>query len=57
MRRLKLFLDASVLGGLFDIKDISRANTAKSLISAVRNNNYEGFVSFKNYLYTMIVKQ
>ena len=40
MRRLKLYLDTSVLGGLFDIEDINRVNTAKSLISAVRNNNY-----------------
>ena len=46
MRRLKLYSDTSVLGGLFDIENINRVNTAKSLISAVRNNNYEGFVSF-----------
>ncbi len=46
MRRLKLYLDTSVLGGLFDIEDINRVNTDESLISAVRNNNYEGFVSF-----------
>jgi predicted nucleic acid-binding protein len=46
MKKLKLYIDTSVLGGLFDAEDTARVNTAKGLISAVKNNSYEGFISF-----------
>lgn len=46
MKNLKLYLDTSVLGGLFDTEDMARVNTAQGLISAVKNGSYEGFISF-----------
>lgn len=46
MKRLRLYLDTSVLGGLFDTEEVARVNTARGLISAVKNGSYEGFVSF-----------
>src|SRR3989304_3732448 len=46
MKRLRLYLDTSVLGGLFDTEEVARVNTARGLISAVKNGSYEGFISF-----------
>lgn len=46
MKKLRLYLDTSVLGGLFDSEDEVRVNIAKSLVSSVKKNNFEGFISF-----------
>ncbi len=46
MRKLRLYLDTSVLGGLFDSEDEARVNIAKSLVSSVKKNSFKGFISF-----------
>lgn len=32
MKKLKLYVDTSVLGGLFDIEDVKRLNTVEMLL-------------------------
>jgi hypothetical protein len=39
-------MDTSVLGGLFDIEDKKRVDTADSLIKLIKNEIFEGFISF-----------
>jgi len=47
MKRLKLYIDTSVLGGIFDTEDVRRVNTAKSLINLLKEGLiFEGFISF-----------
>lgn len=46
MKKIKLYIDTSVLGGLFDREDPKRVNTAESLITLIKDKIYEGFVSF-----------
>lgn len=46
MKKVRLYIDTSVLGGLFDTEDLKRVNTAKSIISLIKDKVYEGFISF-----------
>jgi len=45
MKRLRLYIDTSVLGGLFDIEDSRRVNTAETLFRLIKDGVYEGFIS------------
>ena len=36
MKKASLYIDTSVLGGLFDIEDAERVNKAKSLIRLIK---------------------
>ena len=45
MKRIRLYLDTSVLGGLFDIEDAQRLLTVERLLKSIKEKNYEGFVS------------
>jgi predicted nucleic acid-binding protein len=46
MKKVSLYMDTSVLGGLFDIEDKKRVDTADSLIKLIKNKIFEGFISF-----------
>ena len=46
MKKIRLYMDTSVLGGLFDIEDQKRVDTAESLIKLIKNESFEGFISF-----------
>lgn len=45
MKKLKLYVDTSVLGGLFDIEDVKRLNTVEMLLRSIKDGVYEGFIS------------
>lgn len=45
MKKLKLYLDTSVLGGLFDTEDPKRVDTAERLLRLIKEGLYEGFIS------------
>jgi len=45
MRKLKLYLDTSVLGGIFDTESPERVRTAEQLLSAIRAGIFDGFIS------------
>jgi predicted nucleic acid-binding protein len=45
MKKLRLYIDTSVLGGLFDSEDPKRVDTAKRLLQLIRNGVYEGYIS------------
>jgi len=45
MKKLKLYVDTSVIGGLFDIEDAKRVCTADTLLNSIRDGVYEGFIS------------
>lgn len=45
MKRIKLYLDTSVLGGLFDTEDTQRVLTVERLLKSIKDEIYEGFVS------------
>lgn len=46
MRKKRLYIDTSVLGGLFDTEDPKRVMTAENLINLIKRKDYEGFISF-----------
>ena len=46
MKKVRLYIDTSVLGGLFDTEEPKRVMTAKSLINLIKHKVYEGFISF-----------
>lgn len=46
MKKASLYIDTSVLGGLFDIADAERIKKAESLIRLIKDGLYEGFISF-----------
>ena len=45
MKKLKLYIDTSVLGGLFDTEDVKRLNTVEMLLRSIKQGVYEGFIS------------
>lgn len=45
MKKLRLYIDTSVLGGLFDTEEPKRVNTAEMFLRLVREGAYEGFIS------------
>ena len=45
MKKLRLYLDTSVLGGLFDMEDPKRVDTAERLLQLIKEGVYEGFIS------------
>lgn len=45
MKKLRLYIDTSVLGGIFDTEDPKRVNTAEMLLRLIRDGAYEGFIS------------
>ena len=45
MRQLRLYLDTSVLGGIFDTDSPERVRLAERLLSAIRAGTYAGFIS------------
>lgn len=45
MKKIKLYLDTSVLGGLFDTEDTQRVSTIERLLKSIKDELYEGFVS------------
>jgi len=45
MKKLKLYIDTSVLGGLFDIEDTKRVDTAERLFQLIKDGVYEGYIS------------
>jgi len=45
MKKVKLYLDTSVLGGLFDTEDMQRVTTVELLLKSIKDEAYEGFVS------------
>lgn len=46
MKRSRLYIDTSVLGGFFDIEDPKRVNTVESLLKLIKDGIYEGYISF-----------
>ncbi len=45
MKKLRLYIDTSVLGGIFDMEDPKRVNTAQLLLQSIKEGIYEGFIS------------
>ncbi|MBI5185415.1 MAG: PIN domain-containing protein [Nitrospinae bacterium] len=45
MKKLRLYVDTSVLGGVFDAEDTNRVNTAERLLRLIKNDVFEGFIS------------
>jgi len=45
MKKLRLYVDTSVFGGLFDTESLKRVNTARQFFQSVNKGVYEGFVS------------
>jgi len=45
MKRLMLYIDTSVLGGLFDIDEPTRVNTLERLLRLIKDGVYEGSIS------------
>ncbi|HAR44718.1 MAG: hypothetical protein A2X56_02225 [Nitrospirae bacterium GWC2_57_13] len=45
MKKLRLYLDTSALGGLFDTEDPKRVDTAERLLRLIKDGVYEGFIS------------
>ncbi len=46
MKKLKLYIDTSVLGGLFDKEEPKRVSTAESLVKMLKEGVCEGFISY-----------
>jgi len=45
MKKLRLYVDTSVIGGLFDTEDAKRVSTVDKLLRSIRNGVYEGYIS------------
>jgi predicted nucleic acid-binding protein len=45
MKKIRLYIDTSVLGGLFDDEEPTRVNTAERLFQLIKDRVYEGFIS------------
>ncbi len=45
MKRLRLYIDTSVLGGFFDVEEPRRVSTVQRLLQLVKEGFYEGFIS------------
>ena len=45
MKKLRIYIDTSILGGLFDTEEPKRVNTAERLLQLISDGVYEGFVS------------
>jgi predicted nucleic acid-binding protein len=45
MKKLRLYIDTSVLGGLFDTEDTRRVDTAERLLQLIKDGIYEGYIS------------
>lgn len=50
MKKIKLYLDTSTLGGVFDSEDPARVLTAQNLLGLIKEKTYEGFISFLTLL-------
>lgn len=47
MKKLRLYLDTSVLGGIFDTEDPKKVDMAKNLLNLIKDRrHYEGYISF-----------
>jgi len=42
MKKLRLYVDTSVLGGIFDTEEPKRVNTAERLLRLIGDGIYEG---------------
>jgi len=45
MKKLRLYIDTSILGGIFDTEDLKRVKTAQLLLELIKDGTYEGFIS------------
>lgn len=45
MKKLRLYIDTSILGGLFDTEEPKRVNTVEMLLRLIKDGIYEGFIS------------
>jgi predicted nucleic acid-binding protein len=45
MKKLRLYIDTSVLGALFDTEEPRRVETAEKLLRLIKEEIYEGFIS------------
>ena len=45
MKKIRFYMDTSVLGGLFDTEEPKRVNTAETLLRLIKEGIYEGFIS------------
>lgn len=45
MKKLRIYIDTSVLGGFFDTEEPKRVNTAETLLRLIKDGVYEGFIS------------
>jgi len=45
MKKLRLYVDTSVLGGIFDTEEPKRVNTAERLLRLIGDGTYEGYIS------------
>ncbi len=45
MKKLRLYIDTSILGGLFDTEESKRVNTAGTLLRLIGDGTYEGYIS------------
>jgi predicted nucleic acid-binding protein len=44
MKKLRLYIDTSVLGALFDTEEPKRVETAEKLLRLIKEEIYEGFI-------------
>ena len=45
MKKIRIYIDTSVLGGFFDTEEPKRVNTAETLLRLIKDGVYEGFIS------------
>jgi predicted nucleic acid-binding protein len=45
MKKLRLYIDTSVLGGIFDTEEPKRVSIAERLLSLIKEGTYEGSIS------------
>lgn len=45
LKKIKLYIDTSVLGGLLDLDDPMRVNTAESIFRLIKEGQYQGLIS------------
>ena len=45
MKKLKVYLDTSVIGAIFDVEDTERVRVTESLLDKIKHGEYEGYTS------------
>ena len=45
MNTIKLYIDTSIIGAIYDIEDQDRVDTTKKLLDMIKNREYDGYIS------------